>query len=53
LNPRPREAQLEDQKAKKSSKISSRRRKSCNTNKKHEKRQTKQNGKEETSKAQN
>jgi hypothetical protein len=52
LNPRPHEAQLEDRKAKKSSRRSSRRRKNCKANKSTEKRQTKQNGKEELRKAQ-
>jgi hypothetical protein len=43
LNPRPHEAQLEDQKAKKSLRKSSRRRKNVKANKKHEKRQSKTN----------
>jgi hypothetical protein len=38
-NPRPHEAQLEDQKWKKSSRMSSRRRKNHKANKRHEKRQ--------------
>jgi hypothetical protein len=53
LNPRAHEARLEDQKAKKSSRGSSRRGKSRKTNKGHKKWQTKQNGKEEPRKAQN
>jgi hypothetical protein len=52
-NPKPHEAQLEDQKAKKSSKGLSRRRKGHKTNKRHKKWQTKQNDKEEPRKAQN
>jgi hypothetical protein len=40
------EAQLEDQKPKKSSRMSPRRRKNYKASKCHEKRQTKQNGKE-------
>jgi hypothetical protein len=47
------EAQLEDQKPKKSSRRSSRRRKTHKTSKWHEKRQAKQNGKEELKKSQN
>jgi GTPase SAR1 family protein len=47
------EAQLEDQKAKKSSRRSSKRRKYCKASKRREKRQTKQNGKEDLRKAQN
>jgi hypothetical protein len=43
---RTHEAQLEDQKAKKSSRRSFRRRKSCKTNKRHEKWQTKEKSKE-------
>jgi hypothetical protein len=39
LNPRPHEAQLEDQKPTKSSRRSSRRRKTAKANKMHEKRQ--------------
>jgi hypothetical protein len=46
-NPRPHEAQLEDQKPMKSSKRSSRRRKTVKASKWQEKQQTKQNGKEE------
>jgi hypothetical protein len=45
LNPRPHEAQLEDQKPKKSSRRSSRRRKNCKTNKWQEKQQTKEKAK--------
>jgi hypothetical protein len=47
------EAQLEDQKQMKSSRMSSRRKKNCKASKWHEKRQTKQKGKEELRKAQN
>jgi hypothetical protein len=47
LNSRLNEAQLEDQKPKKSSRMSSRRRKNHKANKRHEKWQTNQNGKEE------
>jgi hypothetical protein len=47
------EAQLEDQKPKKSSRRSFRRRKNCKASKWHEKRQIKQNSKEELRKAQN
>jgi hypothetical protein len=47
------EAQLEDQKPKKSLRRSSRRRKHHKASKRHEKRQTKQKGKEELRKAQN
>jgi hypothetical protein len=46
LNPGLHEAQLEDQKAKKSSSKSSRRRKNHMANKRHEKRQTKEKSKE-------
>jgi hypothetical protein len=52
-NPKPHETQLEDQKAKKSSRRSSRRRKNCKASKWCEKQQTKQDGKEELRKAQN
>jgi hypothetical protein len=51
LNPRPPEAQLEDQKSQEKIKKSSRRGKSHKTNERHEKRQTKQNNKEELRKA--
>jgi hypothetical protein len=41
-NPKPHEAQLEDKKAKKNLRRSSRRRKNCKANKRHEKQQTKE-----------
>jgi hypothetical protein len=47
------EAQLEDQKPKNSSRMSSRRRKNCKTTKGTKGGKTKQNGKEESRKAQN
>jgi hypothetical protein len=51
-NARPHEAQLEDQKPIKSSKISSRKRKSCKTNKRHKNSKPSQNDKYELRKAQ-
>jgi hypothetical protein len=51
-NPKPHEAQLEDQKTKKSPRRSFTRRKSRKDSKRHDKWQTKQNGKEELRKAQ-
>jgi hypothetical protein len=53
LNSRLNEAQLEDQKPKKSLRMSSRRRKNHKANKRHEKWQTNQNGKEELVKSSN
>jgi hypothetical protein len=53
LNPRPHEAQLEDQKPSKSSRRSSRRRKRHKTNKGTKNSKPSQNGKDEIRKAQN